>query len=205
MQTLSGNFRNFSSFSTRSNLEDPAVAGWSGGAYIIDPVTVQPTLMSPWIIYGYSITFKGFIHYTPNYSGLLGKLYGGLVRGSYKTGLPFGRGQLLPWQYGVSLPPTPDLLTLLWDGATDDCWPALRTSAPFDAPTGAVRTVSTQLPQPMPLAAGDTLSVGMWLTSSLQDTASITLGVEDASWTVTYDQLNAAPGGFQVPNMAQSA
>jgi hypothetical protein len=150
----------------------------SGGQLIID-CQAQPTLAEPWTITSWSVALQGFI--TNNSAshpfGRLGKIYVGLLNQLF-TATP--QPLATPQNPLIALPTDISNLQLLWDGASDPVFPAEFTPHFVGA--------SFSLQQPFDLHSGDSLGIGLYLTSSLISHVAILL--YNAQWSVDYSVTN---------------
>jgi hypothetical protein len=173
------------------------VASWSSGATLIDAVPVQPVLGQVWSIVAWSITFTGnltVIDSTQPLFGNLGSLVGGVGVGLQPTN-GVGIAYVNPMQ---GFPASPVNIATMWDGNTDPPFPTVSAIPPLGNRTGpspyTTQTFSSEIPNPLDLSAGDQLSIGLWLTSSL--IRNIEIVVSNASWSVIYDDGQQVTTGW---------
>lgn len=191
LQEVSGQFRsNSGSFPPFNiNLYDPpaTVNGeWTLGAAIIDPFPIQPPLGEVWEVTTWVIKFQGLSapdNQTLPVYGVMGRMVGGLVTGTAQT---TNGGTGVPWVNPMpGLPSSLVGVAELWNGQTDPQFPNAQALTPDSTPVNVPIIFAQDLSSPISLAAGDALSIGMWLTPSL--TANMQLIICNASWTIYYD------------------
>lgn len=155
--------------------------GWSSGAFNVMLLPIQATITSPWTIVNWTLTTTIALENSTGgqAAGLLGKLYGGLIRGSV---VPRSQGAFGP---PISLPADQSLIAEIWDGSQDS---AAWNQQPLQNALGTFYAVSEEPPIPLTLGAGDQIGIGLWLTRSLgaplNDNGQIAINVLQASWTI---------------------
>lgn len=159
---------------------------WTPGAAAIAPVTAQPSMTRPWTILSWSLEFQLYALQffsspaKPAY-GKLGRLIAGLVQGTgVQTTISTdpNAGQLVPWKQAIQPPPADQsLMSVLFDGSQDGPPPAAQASNPnvlkVTLSVSDWRTATFSLPQPLQVEFGQPIAMGMWLTPSLAQNASL--------------------------------
>lgn len=153
--------------------------GHTLGAQVLLRLDAQPTIARPWTVAAWAIHGHGVIVAASGTTlgGRLGKLYAGLLIGSFSptfgTSTPF------------STPPEQALANLvkLWDGQTDTPFPVTFGTSPLDAYFAS----SQQLPQPQVMGASDQIGIGVWLTPSVLKDQRQAIIIAGLGYSVTYE------------------
>lgn len=165
---------------------------WSPGATQIDAVALTPTLTQDWTLLSVSVTAFLTSEFFMNF-GLLGRLIMALLPNSQPTSKAQSGGfPALPWVAPMlPLPADMSLAATLWDGNNDSAPPQ------YSSPGAGLPVSGTvSAPVPIPIRAGQTLGVGLWLTPMLMgsnDETSIDYPltpqvlVVNATYNVNYD------------------
>jgi hypothetical protein len=175
--------------------------GWTGGATIIERLSLQPPNGAQWQLLGVGVS--GMLVAQANADpgkqvcGKLGKIQAGIVPQITTTTENF---PLIPFtEPMLPLPIDSSLLFDLWDPASDPLPPSAGTpsaASPMLAVSGAL-----QLPQPIPFQFGSQIGIGMWMNPSLigqayNGAAYYMLCLCNSLYTIYYDDGKPAPAVF---------
>lgn len=159
---------------------------WSKGASTIVSVSAQPTILHSWTINGWSMSAvcvlgpgynAGALSFVAPQWAALPKMLAGLARDLTTTAITQSATNGLPF----NLPRDASMLTTLWDGSQDPTFPTITNTAPTPSALKPV-TVSQQLAQPLELAAGEHVGIGLWIEPFLS--YSTVLTVLTANWSI---------------------
>lgn len=185
MRQLSGAFRVTANTNQGVAGSDKAVlvdnlaggTGYTTGQQSVAVVTAQPTIATPWTVYGFGVHGRGALGTGGKNFGRLGQLYAAIMFGGTYT--PQDNMAFTPL-------PNPDAIPniiKLWDGSQDPPWPLVAGIPP--EPVGGYFQGTLQLPQPQQLGLADQIAIMLWLTPSL--TNNVETMVRQAAWNVIYD------------------
>lgn len=158
--------------------------GWTLGGTVIEGLPLQPSLLAPWTIEGWTIGFDLLAFWSvlaPIY-GRLGNICGGLCE-QQRTPDSFWRNKVLPFPVNASL------VTQIWEGDQSPCPPIINGGGPIYGTPPRIN-LTYPLPQPVIVQQGDQLSIGIWITPSL--TANLQLVLLNATWSIAYEERSPA-------------
>lgn len=173
-------------------------ADWSNGAYLQDPLNLQPPVGAAWKVVGLSVKanlclfgiIPGLGSSQPGSYGELGKLRASIIpKGGRETGVAIPGPVLVQNQiaeYPVILPQDTSYMFDVWDPATARTPPITNQSilAGGTAPTLLPVSAAWQATAPILVQSSVPMFIGLYIEPML---TNVVLSVWNASYTLYYD------------------